>query len=346
MRAPRLLGLLAAALCLAPGGLLALESGADFLDAQIPARPAAMAGAFAAYSDDPVAFLWNPAALGAAAEPMVSATHFLSIVDTEFDQASFIQPLRIGDSKAGMGMNVQYDTTTNFDQIDAAGNDLGAVENYDLLVGGSAGMSLGGTMRLGFTAKVFDSRLLTYEARGFAVDLGGQSDVTDRMTLAATLMNLGTQSAYDQVADPLPTNFDLAGRYLIFDADEEMIQMGAQLDRPFSTDLPITLGVGGEYSYRRTLVFRAGWLFGTQLGPFSLGVGFKWHGFSVDYAYNSLGDLGMTNRFSVSVELGTLFQRLGWTVDPIQNGRPSGEEAPVHVTAPAWEPGTPHVTAP
>lgn len=332
--------------CLLPHSLRALESGADFLNAQIPARPAAMAGAFAAYSDDPVAFLWNPAALGAATEPMLSATHFLSIVDTEFDQASFIQPLRIGESKAGMGMNVQYDTTSNFDQIDASGNDLGAVENYDLLVGASGGMSLGGTMRLGISAKVFDSRLLTYEARGFAVDLGGQSDVTDRLTLAATLMNLGTQSAYDQVADPLPSNFNLAGRYLIVNTDQEMIQMGAQLDRPFSTDAPITLGLGGEYCYVHTLVFRAGWLFGALLGPFSLGVGFKWHGFSLDYAYNTLGDLGMTNRFSLSVELGTLFQRLGWTVDPIQGGRAPGEGGPVHVTAPAWDSGAVHVTAP
>jgi hypothetical protein len=305
-----------------------------------------MAGAFAAYSDDPVAFLWNPAALGKVSEPMVSATHFLSIVDTEFDQASFIQPLRIGASNAGMGMNIQYDTTSNFDQIDAQGNDLGAVANYDLLVGGSAGLSLSDSVRLGVTAKVFGSRLAEYQARGFAVDLGGQSDITENTTLAATLMNLGSQSAYDQVADPLPTDFNLAARTMIINTDQESIQMGAQLDRPFSTDIPITLGVGGEYCYIHTLSFRAGWLFGAEVGPFSLGLGFKWQGFSLDYAYNTLGNLGETNRFSISVELGTLFQRLGWTVAPIQGRPPLPPPGPVHVSVPAEEAPAPRASVP
>lgn len=327
-------GFLAAALAL-PRALPALATGADFLDAEIPARPAAMAGAFAAYTDDAVAFLWNPAALGQVPEPMLSATHFLSIVDTEFDQASFIEPLRVWDSDAGLGLDMQYDTTTNFDQIDAQGNDLGAVENYDLLVAGSGGLSLGGGLRLGATAKVFDSRLASFQAKGFAVDLGGQSDINDHLTLGAAMMNLGNQSAYDTVADPLPTKFSLAGRYLLVSSNLVTIQTAAQLDRPWSGDEPYTLGFGAEYWYMHTLVFRAGWLFGEDVvGPLSLGVGFKWQSFSLDYSYSSLGDLGMTNRFSLTVALGSLFQRMGWTVDPIQGTRPAPEAAVPHVSAP------------
>jgi hypothetical protein len=233
-----------------------------------------------------------------------------------------------------MGLDIQYDTTTNFDQIDALGNDLGAVPNYDLLVGGSAGLALSGSTRLGVTAKVFDSLLSDFKARGFAVDLGGQSDITDRLTLGLALLNMGAQSAYDQVADPLPTDFSLAGRYLLVDSSLVSIQTAAQLDRPWSTDGPITLGLGAEYWYAHALVFRAGWKFGADVGPFSLGAGFKWQGFSLDYAYNTLGSLGMTNRFSVSMELGTIFRKLGWTVDPIQNARPEPPAGPVHVSAP------------
>jgi len=332
---PRARAWLLAALALAaPRALPALDSGADFLSAQVPARPAGMAGAFGAYNDDAVAFLWNPAALGKLPGPMVSATHFLSIADTEFDQASFNQPLRVWDADAGLGLNVQYDTTTNFDQIDAQGNDLGAVENYDLLVGASGGIALSGATRLGVTAKVFDSRLAEYKARGFALDLGGQSDITSRLTLGVALSNMGTQSAYDQVADPLPTDFSLSGRYLLVDSDLVSLQTAAQLDRLWSTDGPITLGLGAEYWYARSLVFRAGWKFGVDVGPLSLGAGFKWQGFSLDYAYNTLGNLGMTNRFSVSMELGTVFKKIGWTVDPIQGTRPAAPAGPGHVSAP------------
>ena len=329
---PAALALLA---CLwAPRPLAALASGADFLSAQIPARPAAMAGAYGAYDDDAVAFLWNPGALGKVPEPMLSATHFLSIVDTEFDQASYVQPLRVWNSNGGLGMDIQYDTTTNFDQIDAQGNNLGAVENYDLLVAGGGGLALSDALRLGVTAKLFSSRLAEYKAQGFAVDLGAQSDITGRLTLGMALLNMGTQSAYDEVADPLPTDYSLAARYLLVDSSLVRIQTAAQLDRPWSTDGPVTLGVGAEYWYARSLVFRAGYKFGVDVGPLSMGAGFKWQGLSLDYAYNTLGDLGMTNRFSMTVELGTLFKKLGWTVEPIQGLRPREEPGPLHVSAP------------
>jgi hypothetical protein len=35
---------------------------------------------------------------------------------------------------------------------------------------------------------------------------------------------------------------------------------------------------------------------------FTLGLGFKYSGYSVDYAYTPLGDIGDTNRFSLSVQ--------------------------------------------
>lgn len=324
-----------AVLCLGLGGRAwALASGADFLRAEIPARPAALAGAFGAFDDDVNAFLWNPAALGAVQQPLVGATHFTSIIDTQYDQAAFVQPLRIWNAHAGLGFSIQYSSTSNFDQIDLAGNDLGAIENYDLLLQASGGTAISRTLRLGVSAKTFTSRLAEFRSRGFAVDLGGQSDVHPRVTLGVAILDLGAQEAFDQVADPLPTIFRLSGRFKLLDDDETLIQAATQLDRPWSTNGAITLGVGGEYWYRRVVVFRAGWKFGVDLGSFSLGAGFKWQGFGLDYAYNSLGDLGPTHRFSLSAELGTLFKRLGWTVDPIEGERDPAADGPKRVSAP------------
>lgn len=169
-----------ALLCLAwTGRAQALSSGADFLRAEIPARPAALAGAFGAFDDDVNAFLWNPAALGSVRQPLVGATHFSSIVDTQFNQAAFVQPLRVWNSRAGLGLSIQYSSTGDFDQIDLAGNDLGAVENYDLLLQASAGMEISRGLRLGLSAKTFNSRLAEFRSRGFAVDLGGRATSTD-----------------------------------------------------------------------------------------------------------------------------------------------------------------------
>jgi hypothetical protein len=119
-----------------------------------------------------------------------------------------------------------------------------------------------------------------------------------------------------------------------------MIQVdgAAELDRPWSGDNPITLGLGLEYSVMRAVVFRAGWRLGQDLGALSLGLGFHWRGMTVDYAYDSLGNLGLTNRFSLGVELGTLFQRWGLTVNPIEGLRAASGDQTGHVQAPELKP--------
>lgn len=328
LRAILAAGLLAAA----PVRLRALAAGADFLRAEIPARPAALAGAYGAFYDDANAFLWNPAALGRVSQPLLGATHFSSIVDTQFNHAAFAQPLHIWDAKAGLGLYIQHSTTSDFNQTDLAGNDLGPVENYDLVLGVASGMALTKTLRVGVGAKTFNSRLAEFRARGFAVDAGAQSDLNERITLGVALVDVGTQEAFDKVADPLPTLFRLAARGVALDNADTLIQGAVQLDRPWSTNGSITLGLGAEYWYQRVLALRAGWRFGADLGPFSLGAGFKWQGFSLDYSYNTLGDLGLTHRFSLGAELGTLFQRAGWTVAPIQGTR--DDEGPRRVDAP------------
>jgi hypothetical protein len=323
------------ALLLAPVPLRALASGADFLSMEVPARPAGMAGAFVAFTDDANAFQWDPAALGALDQPRLSATHFSSIADTNFDAVAFAQPLKVWGADAGLGLGLQYDSTSNFTEVDANGNDVGTVENYDILMDLAGGLALSPTLRLGVAGKLFTSRLAEFRARGAAVDIGGQTDLHKRVTLGLTLQNLGVQEAYDQVADPLPTLLRLGGRVLVVDSPEVHIIGAVELDKPWSTNGPNTLGLGAEYWYQQALVLRAGWRVGDDQGPFSLGVGFKWHGLSLDYAYNSLGDLGLANRFSLSAELGTVFQRLGMTVEPIQGARTAADEGPAHVDAPA-----------
>ncbi|HXB97406.1 MAG TPA: PorV/PorQ family protein [bacterium] len=332
-------GALLLGLCLAaPAARVeALSSGADFLSVQVPARPAALAGAFVAYHDDPNAFLWDPAALGALTEPLLGATQFSSIGDTNFDEAAFAQPLRIWDADAGLGLAVQYDSTSNFDQIDANGNNLGAVENYDLLMDLAGGLALTPTLRLGVGGKLFSSRLQEFQSHGLAVDVGGQSDMGSKVTLGVSFNNLGLQQSYDQVSDPLPAVLEMGARVQVVDTPMIQVNGAAELDRPWAGDNPITLGLGLEYSVMRAVVFRAGWRLGQDLGALSLGLGFRWRGMTLDYAYDNLGDLGLTNRFSLGVELGTLFKRWGLTVDPIQGQRPPADPTN-HVQAPEPKP--------
>jgi hypothetical protein len=298
------------ALLLFPARARSLSSGADFLTAQIPARPAALSGAFAANGDDPNAFLWNPSALASIPEPSVSATHFSSIVDTTFDQAAFAQPLKLWDVAGGMGLSVQHSSTSNLVETDLAGNNLGAIDNGDWVLDGGYGFQLNPSLQLGLALKVFDSRLAQYQSEGYALDFGGLSQISPRVALGVAFANLGSAQAFDQVSDPLPGLLRLAAKALVVDSKEVRIDASAELDRPWASNDPVLFNLGGEYWYESLVAFRAGYRFGVDQGNLSLGIGVKWGGLEFDYAYVSMGDLGLSQRFSLSTQLGQLFEKV------------------------------------
>jgi hypothetical protein len=322
---------LAVCMLLLPWSAQATIAGADFLSTEIPARPAGMAGAFAAYHDDATAFLWNPAALAYTQDPSVSATQFNSIVDTTFDQASYIQPLNFGKTAGGLGLGVQYDTTSNLVETDLQGNNLGEIDNHDLVLQTGYGFMLGPQLSLGLGLKGFSSQLAEYQSEGYAVDLGMQSVITSRLDLGISFVNLGEEEAYDSQSDPLPAMLRIALRWLMVDSPEVMIQSGVEIDKPWTTSDPILVDLGAEYWLEKIIAFRAGWIFGADTGNLTLGAGIKWNGLSFDYAYVDMGDIGISQRFSISAELGPIFEKMKHFVPEMTTDSPPSD-------------GTKHVT--
>jgi hypothetical protein len=305
----RLLTALLAALCLARGAR-AQSAGADFLRAEIPARPAALAGAFGAFHDDATGFLWNPSALGHVKEPALSASHFSSIVDTSFDEAAFVVPAGFKKTPAGLGLAVQYSATAGLQETDLQGNDKGAIDNHDFVLQAGYGLLLGKRLAFGLGAKIFSSQLAEFRSRGAALDLGVQSKVMDRLDLGISFVDWGTQEAYDSQPDPLPTRLRLALKALAVDAPDAQVLAALEVDRPWTTSDPILVTTGAEYWYQKVMAFRVGWRFGADTGNLTLGTGVKWSGLSFDYAYVAVGDVGITHRFTLAAELGKAFEKV------------------------------------
>lgn len=274
-----------------------------------------MAGAFAAYHDDANAFLWNPAALGSAREVELAATHFSSIVDTNFDQAALVLPFNTFGTSGGLGFSLQHSATNNLNQTDLAGNDLGTIENGDWVMGFSCGALMNPRLSLGFGIKGFNSRLAEFHSRGFALDFGAQSEVHRRVTLGAAFANLGQQDAYDQVADVLPSLLRMAVKAVVVDSKEVHITAALELDKSWTTSDPAVVNLGGEYWYQSLIAFRAGYRFGADTGNLSLGTGIKWKAMAFDYAYVSMGDLGLAQRFSMDIKLGS------WSISDANKGQ-------------------------
>jgi hypothetical protein len=299
MKAPFLLLLL-----LLPQALGADDSGADFLLAQVPARPAGMGGVFVAFHDDPSAFLWNPASVAYALSPAISATEYNSIVDTSYEELSYAQDLDLLQTPGGLGLGVQYDSTANLEQTDLQGNDIGAINNYDLVLQGAYGIRLNRELSLGLGLKGFGSQLAEYHSSGYAVDLGAQSDLNSWLGVGLAFQNLGEESAYDSGTDPLPAAMRLGLRIVAVNEENVLVQAGAEIVKEWDTSYPTLVNFGAEYYLARVVALRAGWSFGEEEGNLSLGAGLTWEGISFDYAYVSLGDLGLTQRFSLTTELG------------------------------------------
>lgn len=306
MKAPSLLWLLLAA----PRLLGAVNAGADFLRAEIPARSASLAGAFAAFDDDPHALLSNPAALAFASQPTLGATHFSSVGDTNFDQAVLAQPIRLGGRELGLGAWIQHSSTDDFAETDSNGAVKGQVENFDLVTAVTGATRLTRTLGFGLGLKAFNSRLAEYRSRGYAVDLGLQQRLGERWTLAVAFMHLGTQEAFDKQADPLPTLFRLGARHRLVEAPEVRLDLALQLDRPWFTSDPILLAGAVEYWVIQRVAFRLGYRLGADTGNMTLGLGARLKGFELDYAFIPLGDLGLTHRTSLVIELAPFLSAL------------------------------------
>jgi hypothetical protein len=287
-----------------------------------------------AFRDDPHAFLWNPAALGATVQPLLGATHFQSIIDTSYDQAAFCQPIHNRKLPGGMGLALMHSSTANLNETDLQGRDAGVIENGDWVLHTAYGFQLNSTLGLGVALKGFNSRLDDYKSRGFAVDLGAQSQVSRRVTVGACFSELGVQEAYESQADPLPSLLRLGARGVLVDEPEVMIVAAAQLDRPWTSADPILLNLAAEYWYARKAAFRGGWRFGADTGNFTLGAGLKWAGMGLDYAFVSMGEIGISQRLSLTLELKTVLEMAKVYVPELNEGRDAPPPPPRRPEAP------------
>src|SRR5437867_3938176 len=84
------------------------QAGAAFLDIPVGARPAALAGAYAAIATDAYAPFWNPAGLGFLGGTQFSAMHLSYLGGMSYEFISLVDPLTPGHS---LGASVQYFNT-------------------------------------------------------------------------------------------------------------------------------------------------------------------------------------------------------------------------------------------
>jgi hypothetical protein len=130
-------------------------------------------------------------------------------------------------------------------------------------------------------------------------DTGGDSVAT----VALALRDAGTQGAFVREHDPLPTAFGLFLGYGFAATPLHHLLLAGLIERPLDRIESTHVSAGVEYRFD-------GWLFGRvsygvfeSINRLGVGLGFRFAGFSLDWAYHPYGELGAIQRVSLAYEI-------------------------------------------
>lgn len=290
--------------------------GVDALKIPPTARDISMGGV-SAMSAGAESLFYNPAGIGNLLRPALSLTHAQLNEDVRLDALSAAYPLREGWGRLGVSlMALTMTPITSRDDQGAAGGSFNARDSVlGLSWAGEFHHGYEGRGRAGATLKRVEQRIADVSASGFALDLGAQSNLeaAPRVTLAASLQNLGPKMKFIDESFSLPLSASAGAGYILGDA--HLIQCGVT-HRPNAGRT--TVGAGTEFWAAPSLALRAGYHYslggaksaGVGLNPLAgVGLGAGWRpmksGLRIDYAFTPGGaDLGDAHRVTVGLEFG------------------------------------------
>jgi hypothetical protein len=307
---------MAAMLCLLARGAGAAfgTTGALILAEGLAVRPLGLAGAYTALADDEASQHVNPAGLARVEGLQVGGGHGLGLLD---ERLSYLDLAWRPGRSLGLGLRAAH--WGGQDQIrDAFGQELGSLNNQEVLLGLSLGAALASGWRLGLGLSAVQSDYGGRRLNSLAGDLGLQAELPRGFRFGAALLNAGRSFDADELPTPLRVRAGLAHDVFTpswqLEADIEALPVEEQgrlllgTEYRFApTDAAADPGDRRGESGRPVLSLRAGVAVGllqAEDARLSLGAGVALPPLTrIDYALLNLGPLGPTHRLSLSLSL-------------------------------------------
>ena len=174
----------------------------DWLSRYASARSIGLGGAFVAAANEPLGAVWNPACLTLSLQ---NEAHFETaryFEDTSVNGLSFVIPAR---RLPSVGFTMLALSSGEFEKTNELNQSLGSFEESEMAFIVSASKSINPRLSLGANVKVVRQQVEDFDATGVGADVGFMFDLTPRVRLGASLLNLGgpTLQARD-VAESFP----------------------------------------------------------------------------------------------------------------------------------------------
>jgi len=282
---------------------------AQFLKVVPGARGVALGEAFSALADDATAMDWNPAGLIKVKKHSLALMHAPYLINTFVDFFAYSQ--HAGDV-GSWGMALKYMNYGKIVQTDAAGVETGDFNPYDISLAVGFATYITGFNKdpeerfvLGATGKFIRSELLSSDST-VSSDIGILLPYLfeKRFQVAMIAQNIMGTLRYDKLDSPLPLVLRLGSVTHVTD------RFLVTADIVAASDSAPFLAMGGEFRMglgkNVDLLLRSGFNTRalTDLGGFhniTLGTGFRYTIYSIDYSFSPFGDIGSVHRISAAM---------------------------------------------
>lgn len=282
-----------------------------FLRNDVSARAAALNGSFVSMTNDPNTIFYNPASLTTIERPVGSIGFFKHLLDINAGNFAFAQYV---DGLGSVGMGISYISYGTFTEIDQFQNVLGSFGASEFAIIGGIATAYDEETTLGVNIKAIYSSIAGYSSSALAFDVGVMHQIpAENITLGASILNIGRQlKTYAGIREPLPLDVKIG----ITKRPEHLPVLlnlnFHKLNEPHESFFERfgSFSFGAEFLMSESVRLRVGYnneqrkelKLGTSAGMagFSLGGGFLFDEYQLDYAFNSYGKIGSLHRISLA----------------------------------------------
>ncbi len=281
-------------------------TGFDFLRLTPTAREAAMGGAAVGGALDPMGFWFSPAHAAAAEIPRAHVGYLNYVAGVQTGSAAYSQP--VGTDK-GVGFGIIYLNSGTMKRTNERGEELGTfgVSYADLNLSGA--MRVGDALSVGVGLQGLYGSIDTFFGMGLAGNVGATYRLpVDGLTAGLAVKNVGYQlKTFQAGRDPMPIDFGLGLGY----QPNPSLNLVLDAHKPIDNRINIRAGVEGWVA--DLLAVRVGYSTdgvdlkaggGSDiLAGVTTGLGFRWHGYQLDYCFIPMVELGVAHRLSLAFSL-------------------------------------------
>jgi outer membrane protein OmpA-like peptidoglycan-associated protein len=273
-------------------------------------RAVGMGEAQSAVADDAYSLYWNPAGLGRLRQTQVSFMHNVWFGGITSEFLGYAQSF----GTDGFGISLNYTSYGEFEKYGIDSNDYPVPLDsnftpFSLVTTAGYAHWITSTVSVGGALKLISEGVDTYNNLTMALDAGLQvPKALPGLDLGLTLHNIGLPlEGYS-----LPMSVRAGAAYhvpLLINEQKDQFLLALDANLPVPLDQPFYTNLGLEYWYDNTVAFRGGYRvsqinsLGSAAG-LTAGVGLRVTDYTLDYAFSSFGELGMTHRVAFTAGFG------------------------------------------